>query len=153
MVRKIRGKIRSTYGNWSVGAVIISAIASLSIIALMFERPTFVVFGNTYAITEGALIPGIIMGFAFWLLAEMFTPPGKGKLDLLVRFIPAFIAGMFVGGIFGLLFHFGRYVLLPIYYGNQAAIFDGVAILVFGMVTIWHAAWLHTKSYVGGKKK
>ena len=153
MVRKIRGKIRSTYGNWSVGAVIISAIASLSIIALMFERPTFVVFGNTYAITEGALIPGIIMGFAFWLLAEMFTPPGNGKLDLLARFIPAFIAGMFVGGIFGLLFHFGRYVLLPIYYGNQAAIFDGIAIIVFGLVTIWHAAWLHTKSYVGGKRK
>lgn len=153
MVKKIRGRIKATYGNWSVGAVIISAIASISIIAMMFEKPTFVVFGNTYAITEGALIPGIIMGFAFWLLAEMFTSPGKGKLDLLARFIPAFIIGMFVGGIFGLLFHFGRYVLLPIYYGNQAAIFDGIAILVFGMVTIWHAAWLHTKSYVGGKRK
>ena len=153
MVKKIRGKIKPTYGNWSVGAVIIAAIASLSIIALMFEKPTFAVFGNTYVITEGALIPGIIVGFAFWLIVEMFTSAGKGTWQLVVRFVPAFVAGMFVGGLFGLLFHFGRYVLLPIYYGNQAAIFDGIAIIVFGLVTIWHAAWLHTKSYVGGKKK
>ncbi len=153
MAHKIMGKIKPTYGNWSVGAVIISAMASLSVIALMFEKPTFVVFGNTYVITEGVLIPGIIMGFASWLIVEMFTSPGKGKLDLLARFVPAFMAGMFVGGLLGLLFHFGRYVLLPIYYGNQAAIFDGIAIVVFSLVTIWHAAWLHTRSYVGGKRK
>ena len=76
------------------------------------------------------------MGFAFWLLVEMFTPPGRGMLDLLARFVPAFVIGMFVGGIFGLLFHFGRYVLLPIYYGNQAAIFDGIAIIVFVFFTL-----------------
>ena len=153
MAKRTRGKIRSTYGNWGVGAIIIAAIASISVIALMFGKPTFAIFGNTYVITEGAIIPGVIMGSAFWLLVEMFTSPGKGKLDLLARFIPAFIIGMFVGGIFGLLFHFGRYVLLPIYYGNEAAVFDGIAIIVFALVTVWNAAWMHTRSYTGGGKK
>ena len=79
MAKRTRGKIRSTYGNWSAGAIIIAAIASISVIALMFVKPTFAIFGNTYVITEGALIPGVIMGSAFWLLVEMFTSPGRRR--------------------------------------------------------------------------
>ena len=141
-----------TIKNWSIGSVIIAAISSLAFIALMFEKPVFAIYGHTVIVTEGDLIPGFLVGFAFWLIVEMFTPPGRGIIDLLVRFIPAFIVGLFLGGILGILFDFGQYLLVPIYYGNQGAIFDGVAIVVFALVTVWHAAWLHTKSYVGGKR-
>ena len=36
-------------------------------------------------------------------IVEMFTSAGKGTWQLVVRFVPAFIAGMFVGGLFGII--------------------------------------------------
>ena len=144
-------KDQNRAGNWSISASIIAAMATMSLIAVFFAKPELVADGNTIVVTEGAIIPGIIVGMAFWLMVEMFTPPGKGIIVLLVRVVPAFTAGMFIGGIMGILFNFGRYLIIPIYYGNQGAMFDGFAIVVFGIATVWHAAWLHNKSYRGGK--
>ncbi len=144
-------KNQNRNGNWSISASIIAAIATMSLIAVFFAKPVLVADGNTFVVTEGSIIPGIIVGMAFWLMVEMFTPPGKGIVILLARVVPAFMAGMFIGGIMGILFNFGRYLIIPAYYGNQGAMFDGFAIVVFGVATVWHAAWLHNKSYTGGK--
>jgi hypothetical protein len=138
---------RKTVGNWSIGAISVAGIVTLAFLWVFFTKPEFMVDGNSYVVTAGAFIPGILVGSAFWVIAEMFTPKGDGILDLVIRVVPAFIAGMIFGGILGLLSHFGRYLIVPMYYGNIGAIFDGITILVFALVTIWHAAWLHTRKY------
>ena len=80
-------KNQNRAGNWSISASVIAAMATMSLIAVFFAKPELVADGNTIVVTEGAMIPGIIVGMAFWLMVEMFTPPGKGIIVLLVRVI------------------------------------------------------------------
>ncbi len=93
------------YKNWSIGAVIVALLGTFLILVSMLSRPQFVLMHHTIVLTQGIVAPAIIMGSIVWAIVEFFTPPGRTISDLLIRIIPAFIVGGFIGGLLGYMFN------------------------------------------------
>jgi hypothetical protein len=136
------------WGNWDAGAVVIGILASLLAILSFFSRPTFTVANHVVVITQGIVAGAVIMGALFWAAIEVFTKPGEGLVDLLVRSVGGFVLGGLVGGLMAYLFNFGQYLLVPAFAGNPAAIYELLAVFFAGIVLIWDAAWSHSRAYV-----
>lgn len=89
------------------------------------------------------------MSAVFWALIELFTPPGRTYTDLLIRYIPALIIGLIVGGALGYFFNFGELVIVPAYHDNIDAIFFLIIAFLSGTAIIADAVWEHDKGFLG----
>ena len=143
--RKVRPKVAKK--SFSVAAGIWAALVSVLAVSAFFIRPVITVQNHVIVITTGVLLGALIVGSAFWGMVEALTPPATRMRDLIFRVTGAFVAGLFVGGFAALVFNFGQYLILPAYYGNPWADFEAFSIGLFVVITVWHAAWLHTRSY------
>ena len=137
------------YRNWSVGSTVIAFVAIAVMAWELLSRPEFMFLGHNFQVTQGMLIAGLMMGGLFWMIIEIFTPPGKNVVDLLARPFVGFIAGAFIGGFYGYEFNFGAYVILPAHNGNLGAQIELVGIFLAFVVFVLNAAWSHNKSYQG----
>ena len=137
------------YRNWSVGSTVIAFVAIAVMAWELLSRPEFMFLGHSFQVTQGMLIAGLMMGGLFWMIIEIFTPPGKNLIDLLARPFVGFIAGAFIGGFYGYEFNFGAYVILPAHNGNLGAQIELVGIFLAFVVFVLNAAWSHNKSYQG----
>ena len=137
------------YRNWSVGSTVIALVAIAVMAWELLSRPEFMFLGHNFQVTQGMLIAGLMMGGLFWMIIEIFTPPGKNLIDLLARPFVGFIAGAFIGGFYGYEFNFGAYVILPAHNGNLGAQVELLGIFLAFVVFVLNAAWSHNKSYRG----
>ena len=137
------------YRNWSIGSTVIAFVAIAVMAWELLSRPEFMFLGHNFQVTQGMLIAGLMMGGLFWMIIEIFTPPGKNVVDLLARPFVGFIAGAFIGGFYGYEFNFGAYVILPAHNGNLGAQIELVGIFFAFVVFVLNAAWSHNKSYRG----
>lgn len=113
------------------------------------SRPILSSVHGDFIISQGILFPAVVMSAIFWALIELFTPPGRSYTDLLIRYIPAMIIGLIVGGALGYLFNFGQLVIVPAYNGNVDAIFFLIVAFLSGTAIIWDAVWEHDKGFLG----
>ena len=137
--------------NWSLGAVIVALFGTFLLLVSLLSRPQLVILHHTVILTQGIVAPAILMGAIIWAIVEFFTPPGRTISDLLVRIIPAFIVGAFLGGLLGYMFNFGKYVIEPAFNGNPDALLFLVAVLAAGLAVTWNAAWSHKHGFRGQK--
>ncbi|MEM3905251.1 MAG: hypothetical protein QXZ17_00045 [Nitrososphaerota archaeon] len=135
----------------SLGAIIIAAFLSILLFVSYVSRPDIAVVKGVPVITQGLLVPAILIGVVIWGLVEYSTPPGKGIVDLVARFIVAFVVGGFVGGYLGYEFSFGAYVLTPAFSGNMYAEFFLIITFLAVFSLIWTVAWAHTHGFKGIK--
>ena len=140
------------YRNWSIGSTVIAFVAIAVMAWELLSRPEFMFLGHSFQVTQGMLIAGLMMGGLFWMIIEIFTPPGKNVVDLLARPFVGFIAGAFIGGFYGYEFNFGAYVILPAHNGNLGAQIELVGVFLAFVVFVLNAAWSHNKSYQGRMK-
>jgi uncharacterized integral membrane protein len=113
------------------------------------SRPVLSKVHGEFLISQGILFPAVVMSAVFWALIELFTPPGRTYTDLLVRYIPALIIGLIVGGALGYFFNFGELVIVPAYNGNIDAIFFLIIAFLSGTGIIADAVWEHDKGFLG----
>lgn len=144
---------RWTNRNWDFGAVIVALLGTFLLIVSFLSRPHFEILDHTVVLTQGVVAPAIVMGSIVWAMIEYFTPPGTTLVDLLVRIIPAFVIGGFVGGFIGFEYHFGQYVLQPAFNGNYDALLFLIASMLAGIAVTWNAAWEHKHGFRGQKGK
>ena len=136
-------------GNWSLGAVVVAAIATILLLVTLLSKPSFVVMGHTVLITQGIMAGLLLFGAAFWLVIEVFTPPGDGAWDVIWRSLLGFLLGGLFGGLMAYSFNFGAYLINPaISGGNFFAVYELIAIIFAGIVLIWDAAWSHSRRFV-----
>jgi hypothetical protein len=140
-------------GGMSIGAIIVAVIGTILLAVALLSRPDIFVFKGVPVVTQGIIAPAIVLGVIFWSMIEYFTPPGKNIGDLLVRIIPAFLIGGFVGGYLGYEFKFGAYVLVPALDGNTRALFFLASVLIAALIVTWNAAWSHTHGFRGQKSQ
>ena len=133
----------------SLGAIIIAALLSILLFVSYVSRPDISVIKGVPVITQGLVVPAILIGVVVWALVEYSTPPGKGIWSLLGRFLVSFIIGGFVGGYLGYEFHFGAYVLTPSFAGNEYAEFFLAMSFLAVFSLIWTTAWAHTHGFKG----
>ena len=133
----------------SLGAIIIAALLSILLFVSYVSRPDISVIKGVPVITQGLVVPAILIGVVVWALVEYSTPPGKGIWSLLGRFVISFIVGGFVGGYLGYEFHFGAYVLTPSFAGNKYAEFFLAMSFLAVFTLIWTTAWAHTHGFKG----
>ena len=146
-VSSSRGK--SGAMGMSLGAIIIAALLSILLFVSYVSRPDISVIKGVPVITQGLVVPAILIGVVVWALVEYSTPPGKGIWSLLGRFVISFIVGGFVGGYLGYEFHFGAYVLTPSFAGNEYAEFFLAMSFLAVFTLIWTTAWAHTHGFKG----
>ncbi len=153
MVKKAKNPEKRKWNNpnWSLGAVIVALLGTFLLLVSMLSKPQFVILHHTVVLTQGIVAPAILMGAIVWAIVEFFTPPGRSIQDLLIRIIPAFIVGAFVGGLLGYMFNFGKYVIEPAFNGNPDALLFLVAVLTAGLAVTWNAAWSHKHGFRGQK--
>ncbi|MDS0257755.1 hypothetical protein ApAK_08800 [Thermoplasmatales archaeon AK] len=138
--------------NWSLGAVIVALLGTFLLLVSLLSRPQFIIMHHTVVLTQGIVAPAVLMGAIAWAIIEFFTPPGRSIEDLLIRIIPAFIMGAFLGGLLGYMFNFGKYVIEPAFNGNPDALLFLVSVLVAGIAITWNAAWSHRHGFRGQKR-
>ena len=148
---KANGKVTPKWNNpnWSLGAVIVSLFGTFLLLISLLSKPQFVIMHHTVVLTQGIVAPAVLMGAIVWAMVEFFTPPGRIVGDLLIRIIPAFIIGAFLGGLLGYMFNFGKYVIEPAFNGNPDALLFLVAVLAAGLAVTWNAAWAHRHGFRG----
>lgn len=113
------------------------------------SRPILSNVHGSYIVSQGVLFPAVIMSAIFWALIELFTPPGRTYSDLLIRYIPALVIGLIIGGALGYFFNFGKLVIVPAYAGNIDAIFFIIVAFLSGTAIIADAVWEHDKGFLG----
>lgn len=144
---KMTKQKRSGPKDFSISAGIWAAIVSIMVLAVMYVRPAISIDNHVIVVDTGVMLAALVTGSAFWGIVEALTPPGVKLRNLVLRVSAAFFFGLLVGGFAALVFNFGQYLVMPAYYGNPWADFEAFAIGLFTIVTVWHAAWLHTRSY------
>ncbi|MHB1440005.1 MAG: hypothetical protein ACYCSO_05115 [Cuniculiplasma sp.] len=149
---KSSGKKVGKGKTWSIGAIFVALIGTFLLLVSGFSRPQDDILGHTVVLTQGLVLPAVVLGAIVWGLVELFTPPARNITDLLIRIIPAFIAGAFLGGLLGYLLNFGGYVLNPAFNGNIPDLFFLVSAIIAGLAITWNAAWADTHGFRGQKK-
>lgn len=135
--------------NWDLGSVIVALLGTILIMVTFLSHPHIEVLHHQIIFTQGIVASALIMGATFWLLIELFTPPGTTIIDLLARIVPAFVIGGLLGGFLGYEYHFGSYVLQPALSGNPNALLFLFSSMVAALAIIWNAAWSHSHGFRG----
>ena len=101
-----------------IGLVIGILLEVIMLLVAVFSRPIISKIHAGFIISQGVIIPAILLSAALWGLIEYMTPPGKDIWSVIDRIVPSFLIGAFLGGALGYLFHFGSLVVRPAYSGN-----------------------------------
>ena len=149
--RKVTGV--GKYRNWDIGSLVIAAIAVAVMAWELLSRPVFMFQGHEFQVTQGMLAGGLLFGGLVWMIIEIYTPAGKGIVDLIARPFVGFAVGAFIGGFYGYEFSFGAYVILPAHNGNLGAQIELLGIFLAFAVFVLNAAWSHSRSYLRGGKR
>ena len=145
--KRVSKKVKSHSKRW---ATITAGFILFALLLITFlSRPLLSSVHGDFIVSQGILFPAVVMSAIFWALIELFTPPGRSYMDLLVRYIPAVIIGLIVGGALGYLFNFGQLVIIPAYHGNVDAIFFLIVAFLSGTAIIFDAVWEHDKGFLG----
>jgi hypothetical protein len=145
--KRVSKKVKSHSKRW---ATITAGFILFALLLITFlSRPLLSSVHGDFIVSQGILFPAVVMSAIFWALIELFTPPGRSYSDLLVRYIPALIIGLIVGGALGYLFNFGQLVIVPAYHGNVDAIFFLIVSFLSGTAIIFDAVWEHDKGFLG----
>ncbi len=130
-----------------VGAGILGALLVIVTLGLVFGKAPLNQMGYGSLDNAGTYLAGILMGIVVWAVVEHETKAGTGLKSLLIRFIPAFLLGFFIGALFGELMNWEQYLVVPITYGNPFAIFFGIAMIVGVLSFTADAVWSHTQNF------
>ena len=132
-----------------IGLVIGILLEVIMLLVAVFSRPIISKIHAGFIISQGVIIPAILLSAALWGLIEYMTPPGKDIWSVIDRIVPSFLIGAFLGGALGYLFHFGSLVVRPAYSGNVYAIFFLGSVFVATLVIFSDVYWAHSKGFRG----
>ena len=93
----MESEIRKSEIGFDVGALVIAVIAIVAMMVTYLMPPQLTIFNHKLVVTQGILIPGLLVGAFLWGVIEIYTSHGKGKIDVILRPLVAFIIGAFVG--------------------------------------------------------
>lgn len=131
--------------GFDVGALVVAVIAITMMLVVYVVPPQFTVFNHKLIVTQGLIIPGLLVGAFLWGVVEVYTTHGKGKADVILRPLVGFIIGILIGGTLGYLFNFGQYIIVPAFHLNIYALYEFVAIFIAYVMFVIEAAWWHNK--------
>ena len=139
--------------GFDVGALVIAVIAITAMLVTYLVPPQFMIFNQKLVVTQGIIIPGLLVGAFLWGIIEIYTSRGKGKIDVILRPLLGFFIGAFIGGYLGYEFNFGQYIIVPAFHLNLYALYEFVAIFIAYVMFIIEAAWWHNKVASSRKMK
>ena len=132
-----------------IGLVIGILLEAFMLLVAVFSRPIVSKIHLGFIISQGVIIPAVLLSAAMWGLIEYLTPPGKDIWSVIDRIVPSFLIGAFLGGALGYLFHFGSLVVRPAYSGNIYAIFFLMSVSVATLLILGDVYWAHSKGFRG----
>ena len=139
--------------GFDVGALVIAVIAITAMLVTYLVPPQFMIFNQKLVVTQGIIIPGLLVGAFLWGIIEIYTSRGKGKIDVILRPLLGFFIGAFIGGYLGYEFNFGQYIIVPAFHLNLYALYEFAAIFIAYVMFIIEAAWWHNKVASSRKMK
>ena len=139
--------------GFDVGALVVAVIAITTMLVVYLVPPQLTIFNHRLVVTQGIIVPGLLVGAFLWGVIEIYTSRGKGKLDVILRPLLGFIIGVLLGGYLGYEFNFGQYIIVPAFHLNLYALYEFVAIFIAYVMFIIEAAWWHNKVASSRKMK
>jgi len=149
----LESEIRKSEIGFDVGALVIAVIAITTMLVVYLVPPQLTIFNHRLVVTQGIIVPGLLVGAFLWGVIEIYTSRGKGKLDVILRPLLGFIIGVLLGGYLGYEFNFGQYIIVPAFHLNLYALYEFVAIFIAYVMFIIEAAWWHNKVASSRKMK
>ena len=139
--------------GFDVGALVIAVIAITAMLVIYLVPPQLTIFNHKLVVTQGIIIPGLLIGAFLWGVIEIYTSRGKSKVDVVVRPLLGFFIGVILGGYLGYEFNFGQYIIVPAFHLNIYAMYEFVAIFIAYVMFVIEAAWWHNKAASSRKMK
>ena len=139
--------------GFDVGALVVAVIAITTMLVVYLVPPQLTIFNHRLVVTQGIIVPGLLVGALLWGIIEIYTSLGKGKIDVILRPLLGFFIGAFIGGYLGYEFNFGQYIIVPAFHLNLYALYEFVAIFIAYVMFIIEAAWWHNKVASSRKMK
>ena len=149
----MESEIRKSEIGFDVGALVIAVIAITTMLVVYLVPPQLTIFNHRLVVTQGIIVPGLLVGAFLWGVIEIYTSRGKGKIDVILRPLLGFIIGVLLGGYLGYEFNFGQYIIVPAFHLNLYARYECVAIFIADVMFIREAAWWHNKVASSRKMK
>ena len=149
----MESEIRKSEIGFDVGALVIAVIAITTMLVVYLVPPQLTIFNHRLVVTQGIIVPGLLVGAFLWGVIEIYTSRGKGKIDVILRPLLGFIIGVLLGGYLGYKFNFGQYIIVPAFHLNLYALYEFVAIFIAYVMFIIEAAWWHNKVASSRKMK
>lgn len=119
------------------------------LLVAVFSKPIVSKIHAGFIVSQGVIIPAVLLSAAMWGLVEYVTPPGKDIWSVIDRIVPSFLVGAFLGGGMGYLFHFGTLVIRPAYSGNMYALLFLASVVIATLAILYNVYWAHSKGFRG----
>jgi hypothetical protein len=149
----LESETRKSEIGFDVGAIVVAVIAIMTMLVVYLVPPQLTIFNHRLVVTQGIIVPGLLVGALLWGIIEIYTSRGKGKVDVILRPLLGFIIGVLLGGYLGYEFNFGQYIIVPAFHLNLYALYEFVAIFIAYVMFIIEAAWWHNKVASSRKMK
>ena len=149
----MESETRKSEKGFDVGAIVVAVIAIMTMLVVYLVPPQLTIFNHRLVVTQGIIVPGLLVGALLWGIIEIYTSRGKGKVDVILRPLLGFIIGVLLGGYLGYKFNFGQYIIVPAFHLNLYALYEFVAIFIAYVMFIIEAAWWHNKVASSRKMK
>ena len=149
----MESETRKSEIGFDVGAIVVAVIAIMTMLVVYLVPPQLTIFNHRLVVTQGIIVPGLLVGALLWGIIEIYTSRGKGKVDVILRPLLGFIIGVLLGGYLGYEFNFGQYIIVPAFHLNLYALYEFVAIFIAYVMFIIEAAWWHNKVVSSRKMK
>ncbi len=149
----MESETRKSEKGFDVGAIVVAVIAIMTMLVVYLVPPQLTIFNHRLVVTQGIIVPGLLVGALLWGVIEIYTSRGKGKVDVILRPLLGFIIGVLLGGYLGYKFNFGQYIIVPAFHLNLYALYEFVAIFIAYVMFIIEAAWWHNKVASSRKMK
>ena len=149
----MESETRKSETGFDVGAIVVAVIAIMTMLVVYLVPPQLTIFNHRLVVTQGIIVPGLLVGALLWGIIEIYTSRGKGKVDVILRPLLGFIIGVLLGGYLGYEFNFGQYIIVPAFHLNLYALYEFVAIFIAYVMFIIEAAWWHNKVASSRKMK
>ena len=149
----MESETRKSEIGFDVGAIVVAVIAIMTMLVVYLVPPQLTIFNHRLVVTQGIIVPGLLVGALLWGIIEIYTSRGKGKVDVILRPLLGFIIGVLLGGYLGYELNFGQYIIVPAFHLNLYALYEFVAIFIAYVMFIIEAAWWHNKVASSRKMK
>ena len=126
----MESETRKSEIGFDVGAIVVAVIAIMTMLVVYLVPPQLTIFNHRLVVTQGIIVPGLLVGALLWGIIEIYTSRGKGKVDVILRPLLGFIIGVLLGGYLGYEFNFGQYIIVPAFHLNLYALYEFVAIFI-----------------------